>query len=88
MISIIIFLIVCFGCIALRKKGLWDKKVKDIDKLDMPDVQASEVRIGTIVKIVIYAIVTIAMPVVGITIVLVFELLPWAFRSNSKEDKS
>ena len=85
MITILIVAIVTVGCIALRSKGLWDKKVKDIYKLDKPDVEIAEVRVGTIVKIIVYGIITIMFPILGIALIVIFEILPWAFRSKKAE---
>lgn len=85
MITILVVTMLIITCIALRSKGLWDKKIKDVYKLDKPDVEVSEVRIGTIVKIIIYGLAVIMFPVMGIAFIVIFEILPWAFRSKKAE---
>lgn len=82
MLSLLMITIAIIGCIALRSKGLWDKKVKDLYKLDTPDVQASEIRVSTIVKAIVYTVAIAMFPVIGIGGLIFFEILPWAFTSK------
>ncbi len=85
MTLMITFILLIIICITLRSKGLWDKKVKDIYQFIEPDVEVSEVRVGSVVKTIIYGIAIIMFPVIGISFVVIFEVLPWAFRSKKAE---
>lgn len=84
MLSLLIIAIAIIGCIALRSKGLWDKKVKDIYKLNTPNVRAGEIKVSTMVKAIVYTAAIVMFPIIGVAGLIFFELLPWAF--SSKED--
>ena len=46
----------------------------------------AEIKVGVLVKGILYAALIVFIPLIGIAIVVIFEILPWVFKSKEDEE--